>query len=117
MIGIKKAKYLAALSTTNGLLDPKKMAFIASKLSKRELSIYLTLLRKIRVGEKVMVVTAIDLPRNLAVPFEEIFKGRDVLFLRDEAILAGLTVQFEDFVFDASIKTLLERMKKSHEVN
>lgn len=106
-----------ALSTTKGILDPKKIAFITSKLSKRELSIYLTLLRKMRADEKVAVVTAINLPQNLTVPFEEIFKGRDITFSRDETILAGLTVQFEDFVFDASVKTLLERMKKSHEIN
>lgn len=105
------------LSKTNGILDPEKIGAIVRLLSIRELSYYYRLLQQVRNEEKVTVVTAIDAPPYFVDELTRIFSGLDMTFVKDKSILAGLIVSFADFIYDASMKTVIARISKQYEVN
>lgn len=114
----RKVRKLIALSLTEGRLDPKKIALVSQMLTKRaELLYYYQLLLAVREKEKVVVTTAIAVPTFIAKRFTGLFAGRDVLFRKDPSILAGLAIQFSDFVFDASLKHYFAQIRKQHEIN
>lgn len=105
----KKIEQFVKLSLTNGKLDPRKITFIAKALTKKELSLFVKLLRLRRREEKVVVTTAIEAPRPFVKRLRRIFIDKDTSFSEDPAIIAGMKVSFSDFVFDASIKGYLEK--------
>ena len=107
----KKIEQFVKLSLTNRKLDPKKISFIAKALAKKELSLYVRLLRLARREEKVVVTTAIEAPKPFMKSIRNLFIDKDTFFFEDPAIIAGMKVSFSDFVFDATIKGYLERVK------
>ena len=108
----KKIKFLLDLSMTAGQLDPRKIAFIAKMLKRREFKAYLSLLEKKVRKEKVTVITAISIPKTFMVSVKKLFSGKEILFKRDYRILAGMQVLFADYIFDASFRHYLENVKR-----
>ena len=111
----KKIKQLVKLSLTSGKLDGVKIAFIAKTLSKKELGLYVHVLLKNRQKEKIEVTTAIDVPKNIQSKIEALFVNKDVFFLKDPSIVAGISVVLSDFIFQANIQSYLTEMKKQYE--
>lgn len=113
----KKIVHLVELSTTKGKLDPKKIKVIAKTLPKRELvSYYRSLIRK-REEEKAYVYTSCDMPSNVLQRLKKLFSGKDVVFLQDPSVISGMKIQVGDLIFDASLATYLEEMRRKYEVN
>lgn len=113
--GKNKIKYLLLLSLTGGKLDPEKIARIAKTLSRRELAAYYKMLLKMRAEEKAHVTTAVEIPEDVAEKIAKLFPDKDVTFLNDPKIIAGLTVKVTDFIFDASLKRYLADVKKEYQ--
>lgn len=115
----KKIQYLVELSLTSGRLDASKIAAITKMLEKdkKELTYYYKALLRKREEETVTVIAAIDVPKSIALGFKKVFIDKDIAFLKDPKILAGLKVCFSDFVFDASFKTYFEKVRDAYEID
>lgn len=113
----KKMRFLLALSLTSGWLDPRKIAFIAETLKRKELKTYLLLLEKRLQEEKVTVITAIPATKIFMNRLKKLFSGKEIFFKRDPHMLAGMQVLFSDYVFDASFRYYLECVKRYYEID
>lgn len=113
----KEIAQLVRLSMTKGKLDPKKISFIAKKLSKRELVLYHRQLLRKREVEKAYITTATDVPDTVMSRLSKLFPGKDLVFLQDASILSGMKIQLGDLIFDASLLAYLDEMRRNREIN
>lgn len=113
----KKLLKLLALSQTGDRLDPRKIEIIAKRLTKKELSSYHQLLIKKRKEERVIITSAIAIPDASRLRLKSMFINKDAFFVKDPKILAGINVAISDFVFNASLRGYIDKMKKEYEIN
>ncbi|MBI2036569.1 hypothetical protein HYT17_02990 [Candidatus Microgenomates bacterium] len=111
----KKIKNLVLLSQTKGKLDGSKILTIAKTLGRKELALYYRMLYQKRHEEKVVVKTAIAAPGSLILRVRKIFAGQDIIFPKEPSLIAGLCVQFADFIFDASFQGYFSSIRKSYD--
>lgn len=111
----KKIKHLVLLSQTTGKLDGDKILFIAKKLNRKELVLYYKMLYKKRRQEKVIIKTAIDVPKSLVLRLKKLFSFKDIFFEKDSSQIAGFNAQIDDFIFDASLRGYFSRLRKSYD--
>lgn len=113
----KQIAQLVAASLTRNKLDPRKIEFVAKKLPKKQLRLYYQAIVRKRKEEKVLITTAVEIAKPMALRLQKLFVQKDVSFTKDAAILAGFEVVISDFVFRANLREYLSRVKNIYENN
>ncbi len=104
----KQIKKLLTLSFTNGLLDTKKVEFIASNLKRKELKQYIKALKMWEKGQSIIVRAAkspSDLDKN---KFASIFQDKNIIFETNPSLLLGIKIIDNDMEYELNLKNKLE---------
>lgn len=86
------------------------------RLNRKEARVYLMLLKRLREKERVSVSTAIAMQKGVLADLKGLFKDREVIVKTDPTLIFGLTLIADDFLLDASMKGVLERLNE-YEIN
>jgi len=113
MIKRKFIKKLAENSIKDGIVEKKIANFVLSKLSKKELKIYLFYLKKFLSEKKVTVLTAHELSDLQMKQIKNLFPGKQILFLVERGLGAGIKIKKADIILDFSAKGLIEQITRS----
>ncbi len=102
-------KKLAEFSFRNGSVDKKITNFALLKLSKSDLKTYLFYYKKELGKNAVLVKTSDRVDKITEQKLKEIFKNKQINYIIDESLGAGMYIKSDNDVIDASIKGLIEQ--------
>lgn len=107
-----------------GKINPITFNFLQTLMDENRLSIFETILELfksqvdlIQNKQRIEVISAVELQdyqkENLALKLsQKLNKEAIISYFKDENILGGLVIKFEDNIIDLSLKTKFENMKK-----
>lgn len=103
----KKIKLLAASCYDNNRLIEKKVFNVSKYLKRRDLK---RLVRELKAheAEKSIVVTLSSEIYNKE-PFISYFSNKTLIFKYDPALLVGVKIEYNDNVYNFSLKNILEK--------
>lgn len=109
MIGPRQLKRLADLTIEEGKANQKIAGFALRKLPARELKSYLFYLKQALRNSRAAVTHAGELNEAAKKLLAKRFPGKELTFAREDALGAGLEIEFEDNIMKLSIRNMLER--------
>jgi F0F1-type ATP synthase delta subunit len=111
-MSIKKIKKLAEHSFSNGKFDGKILTLVSSKLKKKDLKIYIKALRNIREKRivKVYIPNMGILTESFRSSLKKFFNNKELLFIEDKSLIAGIRIIDYDIVYELNLKDSLENM-------
>lgn len=90
-------------------LDEKKIEKITSLLSRKDLKEYVRQLRLLVKAQQVIIalpnLKSYNTNNNF---FEDLFKGKQIIYQEDPSLLLGAQITDNDMVYDLSLKSRLE---------
>lgn len=114
----KDIRQLVQASYTKNQLDEKKVAKIASLLSKADLKAYVRSLKLEEKKHKVYLALATKTIYNKArKEFEKVFEGKEIVFTEDPSLLLGMRVLDNDMLYEVSLAEKLNQLTQSVEEN
>jgi F0F1-type ATP synthase delta subunit len=107
----KQIKQLAQVSYTSGHLDVKKVNRITKLLNRHELKTYLKYLKAFEKAKNVEInLTDIGLKTNLSKELRKLFPDKNVNFIEDPSLIAGLKIVDNDNIYDFSLKNTFKNL-------
>ncbi len=101
---MKQIKKLVIASYTKNYLDEKKVAKIATYLSKSKLREYIKALRAFE-RQNTVVVTLTDANEKTVVEdFSKLFKDKKIVIKEDKSLIAGVKIEDFDDVYEFNLK-------------
>lgn len=119
-----KDKKEALFETLNGKINPITFNFLLTLLDENRLSIFNTILELftqevdlIQNKQRIEVISAVDVDENQKQRLQEklsqkLNKEAIITYNKDNNILGGLVIKYEDKIIDLSLKTKFENIRK-----
>lgn len=102
-------------SYTRGSLDPAKVQKIARELSRRQLKLYIKILRDYENRTNLLIQSPNDLALADKKTFENLFPGKRLEFATDPSIISGVRIIGNDTIFEDSLNKALDDLVESLE--
>lgn len=100
---------LVEYSYTKDKLNEERVLKIAQSLSRKDLKLYIRVLKLSEQSKKVYIAIAKKSVYNEGDKlFKGIFEGKDIIFQEDPSLLLGVRIVDNDIVYDFSLKERLE---------
>ena len=99
---------LVAVSVKNNELQKDKIDYIANKLSRQNLKLFITALRKWIKEHTVYIEYAIEPSNDLKKEFEDVYRGKRVVFLHNSNLMVGIRVTENDTIYEMNLHNTLE---------
>ena len=106
----KLIKQLAVASYTNNKLDQTKVNKIIKNLSRLDLKKYIKAIKNLEKQKVVYVYSSIKLNKLNAQEFKKIFAQKEIVFLEDKSLLAGIKVVNNDIVYENNLSNNFENL-------
>src|SRR3989344_1171035 len=110
---MKKIKNLALASYKNGNLDSLLVSKFIKQLSRKDLKIYIKILKSIE-SKKNVVLTVAD--TNISSEFlkktKSLFPGKKIIVKEDKSLIAGLKIVDFDMVYEFNLKNKIEKISE-----
>lgn len=104
-----RVKLLVKESYTDGTLDENKVLSITESLKRSELKAFIKEIKKIERKRTVIVATPYVPSETEQRSLTDLFPGKNLEFLADSSMLAGLKIINDDLITDINLK---EKLKK-----
>lgn len=108
-------KKLARITIRNGNVDKRIAKYALSKLTRKELIIYLAWLKRVVYENSVRVISAQEPPTKVKQSIKGKFKDRIVFFEQDQSQSEGIKIIIDDTITDLTVNgyidTMLEQLK------
>lgn len=101
---VKDIKKLSQITIENGTVDKKVANYILKKLLRKDIKIYLFYLVREIQKRSVYISSAYKLDDKDRQKISQMFKNHDMHFATDTTLGAGLVIQTNDTIIDASLK-------------
>ncbi len=103
---IKKIKKLVLASYVDKKLNPVRVKKITGLLARSDLKTYIKVLKSYEKENTVII----NLPfvYNDKKMFEEMFKGKKIIYKEDPSLIAGIKIINNDIVYEYDLKNTLE---------
>jgi F0F1-type ATP synthase delta subunit len=99
----KKLQNLVQASYKNDQLDQETVAFIASKLTRHELKLYIRLLIQEENKKQIFVTSASELDKAQKEKIQHLFPKKAVAYTVDPSMISGIRVVENDVEFEINI--------------
>lgn len=106
----KLLKELILLSYKNGDLDNKTVSEIAEKLDRVQLKQYIKALKSAEKLRNVYVDSPFGLQNDTLKELNDIFPNKNIIARKDEGLLLGTRITYNDDVFQMNLKNSLEQI-------
>lgn len=106
-------KELILASYKNGQLDSGTVIRIAENLDRSQLKQYIKALKNAEKVNNVYVESPITNGKLYAETFQDVFPERNIKFSKNSSLIAGVKINYNDDVFEISIKNNLDRIINS----
>ena len=110
---MKKIKNLELASYKNGNLDSLLVSKFIKQLSRKDLKIYIKILKSIE-SKKNVVLTVAD--TNISGEFlkktKNLFPGKEIIVKEDKSLIAGLKIVDFDMVYEFNLKNKIEKISE-----
>lgn len=99
----KKLQNLVQASYKNGQLDQEAVDFVASKLTRHELKLYIRLLIQEENKKQVFVTSSNELDKANKEKIEKLFPSKKVVYTVDSSMVSGIRVVENDVEFEINL--------------
>lgn len=99
----KKLKNLVQASYTKDKLNEEAVQFIASKLTRHELKLYIRLLIQEENKKQVFVTSSNELDKANKEKIEKLFPSKKVVYTVDSSMVSGIRVVENDVEFEINL--------------
>ncbi len=106
----KFIKQLALASYTKNKLDQTKVNKIIKNLTRLELKKYIKAIKNLEKQKVVYVYSSIKLNKLNVQEFKKIFTQKEIVFLEDKSLLAGIKVVNNDLVYENNLSNNFENL-------
>ncbi len=105
-MSIKKIKMLVLASYIDKKLDPDRINKIVKLLTRKDLKVYIKLLKNYEKQNTVIV--SLPFLYNDKKKFSKIFKGKKIIYKEDTSLMTGVKIVNNDIVYEYDLKNTLE---------
>jgi len=102
-------KQLAELSlTADGAIDENAREYVLTRLSRADIRRYVVFLKSVLKERRVWVRSASPADKAVKERMASLFPGKELRFVADPALGAGMQVEYGDNVINISVKNMIE---------